>query len=85
MDEPDLYAAVTAPTPAVALERLARRQLAAGAGREAVTDRIADLLPALRRRADYADAWDDAVAELVDRLTGWTRPEAQITATEQQR
>jgi hypothetical protein len=74
----ELRAAVTSAVPAVALERLAVRELNAGRTRGEVSDAIANLLPAMRELSGYSDEWDDHVTDLVDRLTGWTRPAAQL-------
>ena len=74
----DLRAAVTSAAPAAALEGLARQEFAAGRTREQVSDAIADLLPELRTLPDYADEWEDSIAGVVDRLTGWTHPAAQL-------
>jgi hypothetical protein len=74
----ELRAAITAANPVAVLESLARRELDSGRTREQVSDEVAAALPELRRLSDYADGWEDQLVELVDRLTGWTHPTAQI-------
>ena len=74
----ELRTAVLSPNPAEALEGLARRELDAGRTGEQVGEEVADLMPELRTLAGYEDRWEDHLVDVVDRLTGWTRPEAQI-------
>src|SRR4051812_33789453 len=74
----ELRTAVTSTNPTGALENLARRELSLGQTREHLSDAIAGLMPELRSFPDYTDQWEDHLVEVVDRLTDWTQPVAQI-------
>ena len=74
----ELREALTSVNSAAALETLARRELSRGHNREQMSDAIAELMPELRSFPDYADQWEDNIVDLVDRLTDWTHPTAQI-------
>jgi hypothetical protein len=74
----EIRTAICAPDADQALERLARRELHAGRSRRELSDDIALLQPEVREFPEYEDEWEDRLADLVDKLTGWTMPATQL-------
>lgn len=70
----DLRAALLDPEPYDSLDRLVRREMAAGRKVAAINDDLLAHLGEVRLMPEYADIMEDQLGDTMDALSGWCQP-----------
>jgi hypothetical protein len=81
--EDRLASALRSPDPAQGLRGLVLRLFEEGHTKADIYERLEKLLLSVRAREDYREADEDHLLEVMDALTGWCHPEAQLLPDDQ--
>jgi len=77
-----LRTALRSPEPARAMRSLVLELSREGRTKEEIYDLLEKFVLGLRTRADYQESDEDAVLDVMDALTGWCHPDAQLPVDE---